>query len=150
MPVIDTSVGVVGVPLDVIWATLIDFETYPSYMSEVVSVEYIRRSDETADSAWCVLLNGSELRWTERDVFTPKRRITFVQLDGDIETWEGYWQVDQLSDVIHVTLHVEFDIGIPSLAGVLNPIGARAIKSNCRQMLAALQTRAIAEVSSTR
>jgi ribosome-associated toxin RatA of RatAB toxin-antitoxin module len=145
MPLVQTNVQIVGVPRQVIWDTLIDFEAYPSFMDDVVSVEYIRRDSSSAESAWSVLLNGSELRWIERDDFRRLERIDFVQIEGDIEIWQGFWEICDAADGFDVRLQVEFDIGIPSLSDILNPIGARAIKANCRRMLTGLQSRSMGD-----
>lgn len=40
-----------------------------------------------------------------------------------------------------VSLHVDFDIGIPLLAQMLNPVAADALRENAAQMLAALERR---------
>jgi hypothetical protein len=112
-------------------------------MDDVISVEYLRRYSSSAESAWSVLLNGSELRWIERDDFRPLERIDFEQIEGDIEIWQGFWEISDAAHGFDVRLQVEFDIGIPSLSDILNPIGARAIKANCRRMLTGLQSRSM-------
>lgn len=40
-----------------------------------------------------------------------------------------------------VSLHVDFDIGIPLLAEMLNPVAADALRESAAQMLAALEQR---------
>jgi hypothetical protein len=42
-----------------------------------------------------------------------------------------------------VTLNVDFDIGIPLLADMLNPVASAALRENSQQMLAALEQRLI-------
>jgi hypothetical protein len=85
-----------------------------------------------------VLLNGSELTWVEADQFVDRKEITFYQTEGDLEVWEGTWRLRTEGRAVIVDLTVLFDLGIPSLAHILDPIGIRAIKANSRQMLEAI------------
>jgi uncharacterized membrane protein len=144
MPVVEHSVSIDGVSIQQIWETLIEFTEYPTYMKDVISVAFCERDGIEAVSDWMVLLNGSELTWKERDFFTPMQRIDFEQIEGDIEVWQGYWLLEGQDGAATVSLHVEFDLGIPSLADVLHPIGARAIRANCRHMLSSLRERSVA------
>ncbi len=50
---------------------MVDFERYPETTQDVLEVRYLSRSELLAESSWRVLLNGSELTWTEEDVFEP-------------------------------------------------------------------------------
>jgi ribosome-associated toxin RatA of RatAB toxin-antitoxin module len=114
-------------------------------MQDVLEVRVERRTATEIVSHWRVLLNGSELSWTERDLLTDDHRIVFEQTDGDLEVWQGQWRVLTAEDgSLGVELDVSFDLGIPSLAEVLHPIGERAIRANSRQMLEGIRTRVAA------
>jgi len=130
-----------------VWAALCDFERYPQFMQDVLEVVIEQRSAQEIISRWRVLLNGSELSWTERDVLTDDHRIVFTQTDGDLEVWQGEWRLldGAQRGELRVELAVTFDLGIPSLAEVLNPIGERAIRANSRQMLEGIRKRVLAE-----
>ena len=67
------------------------------------------------------------------------QRIEFDQIEGDLELFRGEWRLERMGDGVEITLDVEFDVGIPSLASVLNPIGIQAIRANSRQMLNAIK-----------
>jgi len=143
MPTVSTSVDIVGVTLEHVWNTVCDFERHPEYMADVIEVRYLERTAEQALSSWRVLLNGSELSWEERDFFSPPHRIDFDQTEGDLEVFRGAWILSETPEGITVTLNIEFDLGIPSLAAVLDPVGIQAIHSNSRSMLAAISERPI-------
>ena len=113
------------------------FDRYPDTMPDVLSVRFHERDEHVALSTWVVLLNGSELTWTERDEFEPCGRIVFDQTDGDLEVFRGQWVLEPEGDGVVVALDVEFDLGIPSLAPVLDPIGIQAIRKNTQRMLGA-------------
>lgn len=142
MPIVESSVTIENVSIEQTWAVVRDFESYPKTMRDVVSVRCYNPTADTVDSAWEVLLNGSILTWTERDWFEPDYRIRFEQLDGDLEIWTGTWSLrraGERDEHVVVDLRVHFDIGIPSLADLLNPIGIASIKSNSEQMLQAIK-----------
>jgi uncharacterized membrane protein len=137
MPIVDTSLKIANVNIQRVWNVLCDFEKYPDLMDDVIEVKCFNGS--IFKSSWKVLLNGSELTWDEEDIFEPYQRIIFHQLEGDLEVYKGEWQLEKEGNDVTVTLIIEFDLGIPSLADMLNPIGIKAIKSNSRQMLEAIK-----------
>lgn len=130
-------------PIDEVWKLVEDVERYPDYMESVRSVSV---KDEQLPShrliAWSVLLKGSVLEWVEEETILPNQyRIEFTQVDGDLEKFEGYWQLTAARGFTQVELRVDFEIGIPLLAEMLNPVAARALVDNSRSMLSALQER---------
>lgn len=147
MPLVSSTVALGPVAPEAVWSILKDFETYPDFMKDVLSVKVLERQDDTVISSWKVLLNGSELSWTERDVLVANESIVFEQIDGDLEVWHGAWRLVPGSEGLSVALDVTFDLGIPSLAEILHPIGERAVRANSRQMLDAIRVR-IAQTSS--
>lgn len=151
MPDVNSSLDLGPMDRDVVWATLCDFERYPDFMKDVLEVTVERVSAAEIISHWRVLLNGSELSWTERDRLTADHRIVFEQIDGDLEVWRGEWRlVSKAGDgALSVELSVTFDLGIPSLADVLHPIGERAIRANSRQMLEGIRASAAVGVRET-
>lgn len=141
MPVVTTSLQIPDVAIEHVWAVVCDFERHPEYMRDVLEVRYLERGQDTALSAWRIMLNGSELSWQERDVFTAPHRIDFDQIDGDLEVFRGSWVLTQVGSAVEVRLEIEFDIGIPSLTEVLDPLGIQAIQANSRSMLTAIAAR---------
>ncbi|WP_329563599.1 type II toxin-antitoxin system RatA family toxin [Kitasatospora sp. NBC_01266] len=141
MPTVRTSVVIPDVDIHHVWDTVCDFEKHPLHMVDVLEIRYLERTAEQALSSWRVLLNGSELTWTERDFFSPPNRIDFDQTEGDLEVFRGSWELEQCGTGIKVTLEIEFDLGIPSLAAVLDPVGVQAIRSNSSSMLTAISER---------
>ncbi len=135
MPQVSTSVFLGDVARAEVWPILSDFARYPAFMADVLEVDVLSNVGGDLHSTWRVLLNGSELTWTERDLLIENERIDFEQTDGDLEIWAGEWVLVDRDDGLYVDLNVTFDLGIPSLADVLHPIGERAIRANSRQML---------------
>ncbi|MBI6705401.1 type II toxin-antitoxin system RatA family toxin [Pseudomonas viridiflava] len=144
MPDVSTSVFLGDFEPCEVWPILSDFARYPDFMSDVLEVIVPLGQTDCVTSTWRVLINGSELTWTEQDLLVPEKRIEFRQTDGDLEVWYGEWLLIERDDGLHVDLNVTFDLGIPSLAQVLHPIGERAIRANNIQMLDGIRTQLLA------
>lgn len=144
MPVVETVVDILDVELDEVWRVVSAFERYPETMADVLEVRWLERTQYRATSSWRVLLNGSELTWTEVDVFHADTRIDFEQCEGDLEVWRGAWVLEQRPSGVRVALNVEFDLGVPSLAPIMDPLGTRAIRANSHSMLDAIRELAAA------
>ncbi|UCM90115.1 type II toxin-antitoxin system RatA family toxin [Streptomyces marincola] len=143
MPRVEVDLPIT-VPPDAAWAAVVDVESYPACMTSVETVTVVARPDERhRTTAWSVRLEGSVLRWTEDEVIDPgARRFDFHQVSGDLGAFAGHWGVRALPDGGSlVSLHVDFDIGIPLLADMLNPVAADALRDNAAQMLDALRAR---------
>jgi len=91
---------------------------------------------DTTYSDWEVVFRNGPLRWTEVDYHMPnERRIAFEQRTGDFQTFRGGWQVTATEFGSHVSFEVVFDFGIPSLAGVLEPIAERVLKESILKIM---------------
>ncbi|WP_163511858.1 type II toxin-antitoxin system RatA family toxin [Fodinicola acaciae] len=147
MPVVEVRLRLEVSPAAA-WDAVCDVESYPAYMENVRSVKITddtKRSNRI--SAWSVFLKGSILEWTESDqIDDERRRIDFQQVDGDLEHFAGYWQVIEADgpDSCEVVLYVDFEIGIPLLADMLNPVAKTALEDNSTKMLRGLEQRASA------
>lgn len=144
MPIVK-SAHTTDQPAPMVWEVLLDCEAFPSYMTEVRSVRLLSDDGKRRVGRWSVLLKGSELEWEEEEfVDHERRRIDFRQLEGDLDYFTGYWQVTETPEGTVVELNVDFDIGIPLMAEMLNPVAARALEENSRAILGQLGARAAA------
>ncbi|WP_067475366.1 type II toxin-antitoxin system RatA family toxin [Nocardia amamiensis] len=138
-------------PIDDVWAAIKNITAYPTFMKNVEEVTLLVDVDD-ADlsghrlSAWRVWLKGSILEWTEREqIDNDTRTLRFEQVDGDLEIFLGYWRVDRDADgLVRVEFNVEFEIGIPLLADMLNPVAATALRDNSTTMLREIEHRVAA------
>ncbi len=146
MPTVDVTT-VMHAPVDAVWRAVADVESYPSFMAGVDSVEVV---DDLPDgsrlTAWSVQLKGSLLEWTERDVAVEAdRRLEFEQVEGDLEVFRGAWTVtEEAGGAVRVRLQCDFDIGIPLLSDMLDPVAAEALTENSRDMLREIERRVAA------
>lgn len=116
-----------------------DYERYTEYTDTVRSVTVTPDGADTVESAWEVHFRSGLLRWTERDVMDPvARRITFDQLTGDFASFTGQWDVTQVGPDAGVLFTCEFDLGIPSLEPIINPVAMRALDESMGLILRGL------------
>jgi ribosome-associated toxin RatA of RatAB toxin-antitoxin module len=94
---------------------------------------------EPVPSDWEVYFRNGLLRWSEVDTFDDAARaIAFTQTTGDFHTFTGNWRVESAVDGCQVCFDAEFDFGIPSLAGILDPIAAKVLKETIALVIAGL------------
>ncbi|MEW9528649.1 type II toxin-antitoxin system RatA family toxin [Microbispora sp. NPDC049125] len=142
MPVVHTR-HTTDRPIEQVWKVVLDCEAFPDYMPEVREIEIMEQDGELRVSRWAVLLKGSELEWEERErIDHAAHRIEFEQIEGDLAYFTGHWQVSDSPEGTMVELRVEFDIGIPLMAEMLNPVAARALEDNSRAILDQIGRRA--------
>ncbi|OKI09450.1 hypothetical protein A6A06_01735 [Streptomyces sp. CB02923] len=148
MPKVTVSERLTATP-DEVWARICDIESYPDFMDSVIRTKVLSHHEHDdgiveAVTEWEVLLKGSVLKWSEREHRdAANRRLTYEQVAGDLERFEGYWQVTPLADgLTEATLEVDFEIGIAMLRPMLEPVAIRAIQRNSSDMLLSLGKRA--------
>ena len=109
-----------------------DFARYPELTDAVRSVEVDPPApDGSVRSRWTVLFRNGLLRWSESDTFDDDARtITFRQLTGDFETFDGQWSVRARDRGCEVVFDAHFDLGIPSLAAILDPVAESTLRAN--------------------
>jgi ribosome-associated toxin RatA of RatAB toxin-antitoxin module len=114
-----------------VYATLADFERYPTLCEAVQTVAVTEVSEHRTISQWEVTFRAGLLRWTEEDTFDPGAlTITFRQLEGDVAVFDGSWQCVDATQGSEVLFSARLDLGIPSLADALEPIAARTLIAN--------------------
>ena len=118
-------------PASDVYATLADFERYPTLCDAVQNVTVTTVSEHRIVSQWDVTFRAGLLRWTEEDTFDPGAlTITFHQLEGDIAVFDGSWQCVDAARGSEILFSADLDLGIPSLADALEPIAVRTLIAN--------------------
>ena len=122
-----------------VFRTLADYARYPELTPVVRDVDVW--TDESGDliSSWEVNFRNGILRWTERDVVDEKAmRIDFTQIEGDVAEFAGSWLCRADGDSVAVRFEALVDLGIASLADVLDPIAARTLAETITGILEGL------------
>lgn len=123
-----------------VYARISDFARYPELTETVRNVDlHPPQADGSIVSEWTVAFRNGLLRWTERDVLDPVAlSISFTQLTGDFETFFGTWTVEPVTGGTAITFEAVFDLGIPSLADILDPVAEATLRSNILVILRGL------------
>jgi ribosome-associated toxin RatA of RatAB toxin-antitoxin module len=114
------------------FASIADFASYPNHSAAVRSVVVTEAGPSTQHSTWEVAFRNGLLRWTEEDTLSRATgTITFKQIEGDVDQFEGCWEVRPTADGgAYVRFAARVDMGIPTLADVLEPIASRTLLDN--------------------
>jgi ribosome-associated toxin RatA of RatAB toxin-antitoxin module len=117
-----------------------DFARYPELTDAVAEVVVNPpAADGSVVSEWLVHFRKGMLKWTERDVFEPGSRvIRFVQLSGDFALFEGQWRVEERDGGSEIWLDASFDLGIPTLADLLEPVAEASFRANILRILSGI------------
>ena len=116
---------------DYVFSVLCDFDAYSALCPSVRSVKVYDGDGAEKISDWEVNFNNGILKWRERDIFDyHKREIRFTQVAGDIDHFSGIWRVEEHPTAARITFQAQFDLGLPMLADMLNPIAEKAIREN--------------------
>ncbi|HST55167.1 MAG TPA: SRPBCC family protein [Solirubrobacteraceae bacterium] len=149
MPYLKVEASIDGADVDELFAHIERFETYPDIADNVRAVTVSDRTQDTFTSCWEVNFRNGILKWEELDsIDRENHRITFSQLQGDLASFTGKWIVDAVDGGARVEFSGEFDLGIPSLASMLDPVAVRTLTSNVRELIEAFGVAAGTPVSS--
>lgn len=141
LPYVEVSTIVAGSAGE-IYTILKDMEKYPDFMSDLVSVTVLERRADFTVTSWVSKIDRRIIKWTERDVFDDKNHhISYCQIDGDLKKFQGEWILTPMEQGTEIKLTVDFEFGIPMIAGLLHPLLKRKVKENSTNMLEAIKIR---------
>jgi ribosome-associated toxin RatA of RatAB toxin-antitoxin module len=124
---------------DDVYRQIRDFEAYPRYTDAVREVTVVPLDQHTVEARWSVNFRNGVLRWIEHDTFDDAtRQVTFRQTTGDFDRFDGIWSVRQRGADVTVRLTCSFDLGMPSLAAMIDPIACEALVENIDLILRGL------------
>ena len=139
MPSVLVSKKVIG-NIDTIYQLISDMPSYPRFMPDLVSVDLLERAADKTITHWISNVDGRKIEWTEEDRFYPELyKIEYQQIKGDLKKFSGYWQLKQEVDGVEISLFVDFEFGIPMIAGLLNPLLKKKVRENSENMLKSIE-----------
>jgi ribosome-associated toxin RatA of RatAB toxin-antitoxin module len=128
MPEVTLDVHIPDSQAEEVFDRLRDFAAYPEYTDAIREVRVTEVDEATIDSKWSANFRNGVLCWSERDRIDPSAlTIEFTQIDGDFERFEGGWYVEQDGTGTTARFTAVFDLGIPSLASLIDPIASRTL-----------------------
>jgi ribosome-associated toxin RatA of RatAB toxin-antitoxin module len=136
MKEVHVEVHLPGQPVERVFGALCDFSAYPELCAAVLSVQVEPVGEDQVLSSWEVSFQGGVLKWQERDRFDRAHHtIHFEQVAGDIEQFSGCWCVSHDGHGSTVRFDASFDLGIPMLADMLDPVAAQTIENNVQSII---------------
>jgi coenzyme Q-binding protein COQ10 len=118
-------------------------ERFPQFMPDVESVTVLERHPDRVLTKWKTLVEEAPIEWIEEDRFDDAGvRIAYALLEGDLDTFEGVWTFVDEDGRTRVTLTVEYDFGVPTLAELIGPTLEKKVRENAEMMLAGLKAEA--------
>jgi ribosome-associated toxin RatA of RatAB toxin-antitoxin module len=129
-----------------VYLLLCDMARYPKYSPVVLGLTVTPSGDESPDSSvsssvskWKVRFGEDEAGWTQRDDFDPANHtIRFTRLSGDIENFTGSWVLSSLASDCTVQFAADFDIGVPGLDEIIEPMVETMLRENITAILTGL------------
>ncbi|MFH1337115.1 MAG: SRPBCC family protein, partial [Candidatus Zixiibacteriota bacterium] len=89
---------------------------------------------------WETLVEEIPICWKEVDEFDDgELRIKYRLIEGDLDKFEGIWKFEDLDGETRVTLTVDFDFGMPTLAELIGPVLEMKVRENSMMMLEAMK-----------
>ena len=147
MPYVETTI-VIDAPARDVYELAKEQDRFPEFMPDVESVTVLERDGERVLTHWKTLVEEAPIEWTEEDRFDDTAlRVDYRLIEGDLDTFEGVWRFEDRAGDTFVTLGVEYDFGVPTLAELIGPTLHRKVRENCEMMLAALKREAEARNS---
>jgi ribosome-associated toxin RatA of RatAB toxin-antitoxin module len=130
MRTVELDAVIAGMSAGTVFENVVRFERYPELAPHVQSATVHQAFPEPAGrSSWELHFRSGLLRWNEGERFhRDALRIEFEQETGDFDSFSGVWTLRQQGPDTVVRFEAEFDFGIESLAGILDPIAERVIR----------------------
>src|SRR5580658_5936569 len=143
MPFVETTITVEADARDV-YELAKDQERFPEFMPDVEKVDVVERHGDRIVTRWKTLVEDAPIEWTEEDIFDDEAlRVDYRLIEGDLDKFEGTWTfANGAVGRTVVTLGVDFDFGVPTLAELIGPTLERKVRENSEMMLAALKRQA--------
>jgi coenzyme Q-binding protein COQ10 len=142
LPFVEVKI-VIEAPARSVYELAKDLERFPEYMPDVEAVTVLERNGNRMLTHWKTLVEEAPIEWTEEDIFDDAAvRIDYRLTEGDLDKFEGSWSFEELDGKTHVTLGVEYDFGVPTLAELIGPTLRKKVQENSEMMLAALKREA--------
>ena len=142
MPFVEATI-VVDAPAREVYELAKDQERFPEFLPDVELVTVLENHGARVISRWKTLVEEAPIEWIEEDLFDDTAlRVDYRLLEGDLDTFEGAWTFEERDGETHVTLTVDYDFGVPTLAELIGPTLDRKVRENSDMMLAALKREA--------
>ncbi|MGA2736899.1 MAG: SRPBCC family protein [Bryobacteraceae bacterium] len=122
-----------------VFPLLCDMEQYPKYSDTMLNLKVAGTENGTAVSTWTVRFGQGTATWTQEDSFDRgAATIRFKRLSGDIQDLTGAWVVQGSEEGCTLQFTADFDIGMPALAEIIEPMIETMLRDNISAILKGL------------
>jgi len=136
---LDVIANVAGQTAGRVFPLLCDMEQYPKYSGVLSSLTVAGSGNGTAVSTWTVKFGQGTATWSQQDCFDPAATtIQFKRLSGDIDNFTGTWVLRDQDAGCAVQFSADFDIGMPALAAIIEPMIENMLRENITAILKGL------------
>jgi coenzyme Q-binding protein COQ10 len=116
-----------------------DYRTWAEASEAICSVRVQEQGDGMSVSTWEVTFRGGLMRWSEQDrLDLDALTQSFELIEGDPHGFTGTWTVEPTEDGCRLTMDGLFDLGMPSLSHVLDPIAVEALEDAVAEVVQSL------------
>src|SRR5215212_5262708 len=106
-----------------------DYRRWPAASDSVREVIVEPGDNGSSISRWKVTFRGGLMQWSERDRLDLDALVhSFDLIEGDPHGFSGTWTAHQADGGCELKMDADFDLGMPSLEHVLDPIAVEALE----------------------
>jgi coenzyme Q-binding protein COQ10 len=130
------------VPLDALWDVITDYESYPEFVADMVSIENVERDGNVVHATYTITLMGTKVRYTLKHTETPKKKLVWEMTEGEkFKFNNGGWELQAKGDdQVEATYTV--DVGFPIYIPVPKAVVDGMTKTQLPTMMKAFEDRA--------
>ncbi len=125
---------------EIIYDLLKNLEKFPTFVHDIKSIRIIRRQRNVLITEWMITIDGVDVIWTEEDTFVDQdTKIKFRMLEGDYDSYEGEWTIEDTPTGVRLRLFANIDWGAPRLVRYVKPILERKTRQAFKTFLMAIK-----------
>jgi ribosome-associated toxin RatA of RatAB toxin-antitoxin module len=105
---------VVNAPIEKIWSTLLDFDSYPQWSGGVMEIDVLERDEEGRGTLIQMKVDAKfkKVTYKVRYNYDAPNKLWWDYIEGDLETMEGYYTfADNGDGTTTVNTDVDFEAG---------------------------------------
>jgi hypothetical protein len=116
-----------------------NYRLWPDAADSVRSVTVKDQDDGSSISEWEVSFRGGLMKWSERDHIDVDANVQrFELIAGDPHGFSGTWTAESHAKGCILSMNAEFDLGMPSVGHVIDPIAIGALEDAIASVLGGL------------
>lgn len=119
-----------------LFTKLCNMREFPRFSDTVLSLDVQGGDNGSSVSTWKVKFGPGTADWSQQDRFEPENRIiSFTRLSGDIDWFSGFWQVRENGAGCVIEFRIDFDIQLPGLKKLVEPMVENVLRENIHAIL---------------